>query len=117
VFLKMDIEGGEYELIPEIVRRESAQRGYFSGLCFEFHDIGSRETEFFRLMKQLSQEFSIVHIHANNSVRLTRDFPDFVEITLVPHSDVTGGNVRQFPRAGLDAPNDPHTVDFALMFD
>jgi hypothetical protein len=117
VFLKMDIEGGEYELIPEIVRRESAQRGYFSGLCFEIHDIGSRETEFFRLINQLTQEFSIVHIHANNCAPLIRDFPDVIEITLVPHSDVTGGNVWQFPRAGLDAPNNPNNADFALMFD
>lgn len=118
VFLKMDIEGGEYEIIPEIVQIEADYPGRFCGLCIEVHDINSRESEFLDKMDSLLQDFSIVHIHANNCVPVKSDFPDVIEITLVPRSNARyQSRVSSLPLDGLDFPNDPRFDEIALLFE
>jgi hypothetical protein len=113
----MDIEGSEYEIIPEIVRMESARPGLFSGLCIEFHDISARETEFLEKIQNLLQCFSIVHLHVNNCVPLTSDFPDVIEVSFVPKQKIAVlDRVKSLPVEGLDFPNDPSLADISLVF-
>lgn len=116
IFVKMDIEGGEYELIPEMIRRESRHPGFFSGLSIEFHDIRVRESEFIASVSELLKFFAIVHVHANNCVALSSDFPDVLEITFAPRVDVSNTRIRTLPNTALDAPNDPNTPDYSLYF-
>jgi hypothetical protein len=118
VFVKMDIEGGEYEIIPEIIRMEAARSGLFTGLCIEFHEINARETEFLEKIQYLLRYFSIAHIHVNNCVPVTSDFPDVLEISFIPKrgTDVQE-RVTSLPVNGLDFPNDPSLADISLRFD
>lgn len=117
VFLKMDIEGGEYEIIPEIVRSEVDHPGLFCGLCIEVHDINRREAEFLNKMDLLLQHFSIVHVHANNCVAVKSDFPDVIELTFVPRQNpnIQSRNLS-LPVYGLDFPNDPRFDEITLQF-
>lgn len=116
IFLKMDIEGGEYELISEIVDRESASPLTFAGLCIEFHDIRTRESEFLSCVSVLLEHFAIVHLHANNCVALSGDFPEVLEITFAPKADASTTRVLKLPNPALDAPNDSSAQDFSLHF-
>jgi hypothetical protein len=116
MFVKMDIEGGEYELISEIVVRESASPGTFAGLCIEFHDIRTRESEFLSLVSDLLKHFAIIHLHANNCVVLSSDFPDVLEITFAPKVDTSTSRVLKLPNTALDAPTDPSAPDYSLHF-
>ena len=62
VFLKMDIEGAEYDLVPDIVGCE----GRINCLVVEFHPLSKRVGVFNRSVAQLLEHFRIVHIHGNN---------------------------------------------------
>lgn len=116
VFLKMDIEGGEYEILADVVMRESQNSGTFSGLVVEFHDISSRESEFLSLLTKISEYFSVIHTHVNNCSPLRGDFVDVLEISFMPKKLENGS--RLFPTGPhrLDYPNDPTMEDVQLDF-
>lgn len=116
VFIKMDIEGGEYEVMPEIARIERDKPGTFVGLCIEFHDIADREKDFIRVVTEIQSAFAIVHIHVNNCVSVVTDFPSVIELTFAPKETVGTGRVLNFPRTGLDYPNDSLVPDISLEF-
>ncbi len=118
VFLKMDIEGAEYRLIPEIVSH--AKR--FGCIVAEFHGLRRKARLFNQSIAMLRGHFDIVHIHGNNYSRYdpTNDFPTAVEITFVNKALMPGETVpseREYPRADLDRPNHPGRPDHPLRFD
>lgn len=118
VFLKMDIEGSEYEVIPHIVKHHER----LNGLAIEFHDLHSAPETFSRGIDQLSEHFVIVHIHGNNWGIYSEeiDFPECVELTLVHRSLFTEEpvlSVAAYPRADLDVPNKFDTPGYVLNFD
>ena len=118
VFLKMDVEGAEYDLIADIVGCEASVHC----LVAEFHAISKRTDAFNRSVAQLLEHFRIVHIHGNNysSYDAANDFPNAVEITFVHRAIFEGPPVlsaRDYPRAGLDLPNLPRRPDYPLHFE
>jgi hypothetical protein len=117
VFLKMDIEGGEYQLLPEVVALAEQNRDYFSGLCIEFHDISRRESEFHQLVQRLQTEFSIVHVHVNNCASVDGDFPTVLEISFAKIEVTENLKVRRLPKSNVDFPNNPSRPDFTLIFE
>jgi len=116
IFLKIDIEGAEYEILPSVIKIHSEDKERFTCLCIEFHEIGSREEEFLNLIEQLLQHFDIVHMHANNCGGISQDFPNVLEITLVPTLSSSENRVGFLPRAGLHFPNCPELDDITLEF-
>ena len=116
IFLKIDIEGAEYEILQSVIKIHTENKELFSCVCIEFHDIGSREEEFLNLIEELLQHFTIVHLHANNCGGLSQDFPNVVEITLVPIVGSSKSRVGYLPREGLDFPNCPAFEDITLEF-
>ena len=118
VFLKVDIEGAEYDVIADVVSRHAA----FGCVVAEFHHIGRKTDAFNREIARLLERFRIVHLHGNNySAYDPRiDFPDAVEITLVHVSllpESAAPLARELPRADLDRPNRPGRPDYPLRFD
>ena len=116
VFLKIDIEGGEYALVPAVVA--AARR--VGVLVIEFHDIGRRAPAFNAAIASLRACFTIVHVHGNNygGVSPDAEFPEVVELTLV-NRQLAGPDrpsPHHYPRAGLDFPNQPSRPDYALRF-
>jgi len=117
VFLKMDIESSEYEIISQIVANER----WISVITAEFHDLVSDSETFNSAIEELQQRFDIVHIHANNYGGYCRDndFPDTVEITLVNKAlmgEAPQPSTHSYPRPELDVTNCQEKVDYELHF-
>ena len=80
IFLKVDIEGAEYEILDEIV----ALRERFSGVVIEFHDFWSNRDTIIAFLDALN--FTVGHWHVNTYV-----IPDratgagVIEVTLTPY--------------------------------
>jgi hypothetical protein len=118
VFLKVDIEGGEYGLIADILTHH--QR--INCVVVEFHRVGKSVERFNGAIAALQQQFQIVHVHGNNyrPYDTQHDFPDTVEVTLL-HRDFMSQPAPAaswaYPRPGLDFPNLPSQPDHRLRFD
>jgi hypothetical protein len=117
VVLKMDIEGAEYELIPDIV---SHQR-WFGCVVVEFHALNRKASMFNLSVEALLEHFRIVHIHGNNysACDPANDFPNAVEVTFVNKALLAGEpapSQHDYPRAELDYPNLPGRPDHRLRF-
>ena len=117
VFVKMDIEGSEYEIIPDIAKNHPRIRC----LVAEFHRLHKRTEEFNQAVRALARHFSIVHVHGNNigPYDETIDFPITVETTWVNKDlikDELGPSTMSYPREGLDSPNTPTKPDYKLSF-
>lgn len=116
VLLKMDIDGGEYEIIPELARIEGEHPGMFSGIVMEIHDVLAREAELTSSMKALLAHFGVVHVHVNNWIPIRGDFPDFIEVALAPKVMLRGKRSLPRPNHLLDTPNKPLLPDIDLIF-
>lgn len=119
IVLKVDIEGGEYDLLPDLLRESQD----VSLLVIEFHDCGTRWREFEFAIEQLKVLFAVVHVHGNNYIPLIpgTDVPDVLEITLLKRdlfteADVFSSHTTEYPIRGLDFPNDASKVDYPLTF-
>jgi hypothetical protein len=114
IFLKMDIEGGEYRVIPQIL--EYADR--IDLMTIEFHDTDPLRDIFVKQVKTILGSFEIVHIHANNAGGVAADgLPELLEITFLNRKFVTARQRRgRLPLAGLDFPNDPAKPELPLIF-
>lgn len=117
VFLKMDIESSEYEIVSQIVAHERS----IGAITAEFHDLVSDSETFNNAIEELQQRFDIVHIHANNHGGYCRDndFPDTVEMTFVNKAlmgEAPQRSTRSYPRPELDVTNNQEKVDYELHF-
>lgn len=118
VFLKMDIEGSEYQVIADIVRH----RDRIGCLAAEFHDLERDPSAFNDAMRALGEHFAVVHVHGNNfrPYDAANDFPTVVEITFVNRSLFDGTphpRAARYPLEGLDVPNNARKADYELNFD
>lgn len=115
LLLKMDIEGGEYELSDDLILslRENHQR--VNCIVMELHDTYEKRDEFERLVKGISEFLPIVHIHANNCAGVAPDgLPEVLEITFSRATKEQGD--LAFPLTHLDYPNDRDLPDIELSF-
>jgi hypothetical protein len=129
VFLKLDIEGHEFRVLPSILQRGDIHKvkqmvleihtpadiklapNYYQGLS----DI-TNET-MFRMMKQLNETHTIIHFHANNAPPMQRidgiDVPHVFELTLIRNDFVQQRvrNTESFPTK-LDMKNMPGKPEY-----
>lgn len=116
VFLKVDIEGAEYEIIGDIV--ENA--GQINCITAEFHGLDRNASILNDAMRRLQKDFYLVHVHGNNfeSFRF-EGYPRAIEVTLLNKGLVQGvppPSRESYPLAGLDAPNFPDRPEAPLSF-
>jgi hypothetical protein len=107
ILLKMDIEGGEYEVLDGIDRWGDG----VALLVAEFHGIDADPARFNRLLAAIGRRFVPVHLHGNNSAPCTADgFPGMVEITFVDRAlaaELLASELR-------GAPLDPRPFDYPI---
>jgi hypothetical protein len=115
IFVKIDIEGSEYEIIEDLI----ANQDLIIALVIEFHDTEARREEFLSSMRNLMKYFSVIHIHGNNFAPLSSDyFPTVLELTLVKAETVKHQlRKSRFPIFNLDHPNNPLNEDYYLVFE
>ncbi len=117
VFVKLDIEGGEYDLLPVIARHADA----INGMAIEFHDLDRMGGRMEEALEKLSERFLVAHVHGNNYTGLVPGtaLPLSLEVTLVNRSLAPGAPApgpERYPDPALDYPNDPAKEDYQLIF-
>ena len=132
IFLKMDIEGGEY---PWFKTLSIEQLQHFRQIVIEFHGCnddswGTSFQDKLNILTKLATTHYIVHSHANNfggtrnytykqdnSTEVTCCIPNVIELTYVRKSDFTTPlqlNKTPLPISGLDIANNYHINDIDL---
>ncbi len=126
VFIKMDIEGAEYDAFDDILKHVQN----ITGLVVEFHFTKTEEMpKAIQLLQNINKDFYLVHLHSNNCVHKKRQFSvqningkltKVLELTFIHKSLVTKAEPmkdQNFPKT-IDQPNCPLKPDnqFELKF-
>jgi hypothetical protein len=119
LFAKIDIEGGEYRMLPALMRDADK----VCGMVIEFHDCDICGDTLESLMRTLLNDFAVVHLHGNNCAPAIAgtDIPRALEVTLINRLLLTDAErdshtTRRYPLQGLDMPCDPSRRDPAVCF-
>jgi len=121
IFLKMDIEGGEY---PWLLSLTEDQLRSFRQIVLEFHGItndgwGTTYTEKLKCFEKLSKTHYIIHAHGNNYAPILNRIPDVIELTFVNKScfnSIPQLNTTRLPINGLDFQNTLSRNEIDLNF-
>lgn len=114
IFLKIDIEGSEYEVIEQIMNYSKQIRI----IVIEFHDIIKKAEEFEKLFSLLKLKYSLIHTHINNNGAFNENMiPEVCEFTFINSLDFHGKlRVDKIPLPELDRPNNKNLTDFQIDF-
>jgi len=124
IFLKMDIEGGEYPWLLSLTKEHLEN---LKQITVEFHGIhdnsyGSTLSVKNECLKKLSETHYLIHVHGNNwgNSKLINNnlVPDVIELTYVRKTEFTEVpllNNTKLPMH-LDKPNKVGVPDFNLSF-
>ena len=119
IFLKMDIEGGEYDWLLHIFE---SQLNKFKQIVIEFHGITNNgwncdyNTKVNCLAK-LSKTHYLVHAHGNNWAHEINNIPDVIELTYIRKNyfnSVPELNTQSLPIPNLDFPNNENRQELDL---
>jgi hypothetical protein len=121
IFLKMDIEGAEYDWLSSLDNNDLMK---FKQIAIEFHGINdnsfdclySKKVDCF---KKISETHYIIHIHGNNCGTKTGNIPNTLEITYIRKNEFIeqpNRNTYLLPTPSLDYPNNKNKKDFDLNF-
>ena len=112
--VKIDIEGGEWDLLREA--SDVAQLADAPVLIVEFHD--TRRPEFMKVLSMIKEFFWIAHLHGNTSDRATEaGMPLYLEMTFVNKRYSPGEGIRKkLPIDGLDFPVRPGEAPYEFEF-
>jgi hypothetical protein len=114
IFLKCDIEGGEYEILNDLL----AMGDIWTGMVIEIHDIDDWNK--YNLITGFLSKISLklLHIHANNWSYWKTDpvyTPTVFELTLGRGKDCVYDPNLSLPQL-LDQPNNVGDSDFSIRF-
>jgi len=117
LFVKIDVEGAEYQVLDDIL----ADARNIAGIALEVHDLESRGGECEELLRRVSDSFVITHLHGNNCAPLigSSGLPSVLELTFVNKALLTADEAQSryrgtLPRDGIDFPNHVAFPDYPL---
>lgn len=121
IFLKMDIEGGEY---PWLLGIDESQLKKFTQMVIEIHGItddnwGCSYANKIQCLEKLARTHYIVHAHGNAYSHAVNGIPDVIELTFVSKSYFESEpklNAVSLPIPGLDYSNCENRPDYNLNF-
>lgn len=115
IFLKMDIEGGEFQILDDIL----AHRDIIPAMAVEIHFANYHRENFKQTMARFKEYYELVHTHGNNHTLLGADGAcDCFEFTFVRKDLVNATDTRyKFYLDGLDVSNVPGLDDYEFYFD
>ena len=108
LFLKVDIEGSEYEILEDIISFSS----YINGLVIEFHDVDLNLNKIINFINSIDLE--LIHIHPNNAINYRNNIPPCLEFSFERNPIIVSNDVH-FPH-NLDQKNDKRNDDLKLNF-
>ena len=116
VFVKMDIEGSEYDVLDDLLRHSTN----IVAIAAEFHDVGTLPERFNSFVEKIKRDFYIVHIHGNNMGGTAPfNFPIAPEITFLNKrffKSAPPPSRSKYPIPELDRPNNPRLPEFTFEF-
>ena len=122
VFLKCDIEGGEYPIADDLV----AVAPRCLGIGLEFHDSGKKLDVILDMVRRLRHTHYLDHLHINNnSVPDDHGIPTVIELTfsrkdVAPDGASLPASAADFARAhdgvALDVPNNPNIPEMTALY-
>jgi hypothetical protein len=113
--IKIDIEGSEWEILEQV----STISNIFEFIVIEVHDFDSHEEELKKFLADISNDFVVVHLHANNFDGIGKNnFPKVFELTIVKRDAETKSptKIMRLPVNGMDSPNAKNRPDFEIFF-
>jgi hypothetical protein len=120
IFLKMDIEGSEYNWLDSL---SIAELNKFKQIVIEFHKINNDDWNIqyatkMRVLEKLNETHYIVHAHGNNFDNCTHRIPNTIEFTYIRKDmlELPVLNKTPLPIHGLDFPNNTSIPDINLSF-
>jgi hypothetical protein len=122
MWLKLDVEGSEYETILSADNETLCQ---FNQIAIELHWLHRLVdpdfcVQFSRALSKLNQNFTLFHVHANNcapcGVVEGIEIADVLELSYVRTSLVERKDSKTAYPTELDFPNDPTRPDIPLPF-
>jgi len=117
IFVKMDIEGCEYGVLPDF----EPYFEFINGFVIEFHDLDCKGQQFEIAIENLKKTFYISHIHANNCVSIIRGtaLPSVLEITFINKKMLNVTPIlstKEYPIENLDTPCYLSAPDLPICF-
>lgn len=121
IFLKMDIEGCEYDWLLSLSEENLSK---FKQIVIEFHGInddswGKNYDKKLECFKLLSNTHYIIHAHGNNYSGTQNKIPDVIELTYlrkVYFNEEPKINTTKLPISNLDFPCNKNANDYELNF-
>jgi FkbM family methyltransferase len=121
IFLKMDIEGSEYEWLLSL-NKDTINK--FAQIVIEFHGINDDSFGYYyddklNCLKKLSDSHYLIHIHGNNYGGITNGIPNVVELTYIRKNyfiEEPKFNTEKLPIKYLDFPNNLNLPEINLSF-
>ena len=121
IFLKMDIEGGEY---PWLLSINEEQLNKLTQIVIEFHGINNDNfncnyNNKMKCLEKLANTHYLIHAHGNNNANVVNNIPDVIELTYIIKKyfrEEPKLNTQVLPIINLDFPNKPYTNDINLNF-
>ena len=113
VFLTIDIEGGEYELLEDICRFSKN----LVGLNIEFHNVQDNLVKIKSFINKF--DLCLVHTHINNFGPIVNGIPSVIELSFTRNSGLdrfSNNNLINKLPISLDQPNNPDDVDYLVSF-
>lgn len=109
IFLKIDIEGSEYELLNELIENQNL----IAGLAIEFHSFHINE----QIIIDFINEFSlkIVHVHINNYDFDPKGLLKTIEVSF-SKDPIIKGEFNQLPHP-FDRPNNKKREEIKINFE
>jgi hypothetical protein len=113
IFLKVDIEGSEYQILDQIIKYQSL----IVGMVIEFHNCDLQKDTIKSFMENF--KLKLVHLHVNNwGIINSKRFPSSIELTFSPEE--YNQNIKDekysFPTV-LDQPCNPLFQDLPIEFE
>jgi len=116
IFLKIDIEGSEYEILNDII----SFKDLLQGIVIEFHQVGKNIDKIIKFINNIKSNLHLVHIHGNNySVKVINKDPEAIELTFSKRSlhSINKENNKIYPIKNLDFSNSKRSPDVDLFFE
>ena len=113
LLVKMDIEGAEYRVLPELIGLASR----VAYLTVEFHETGVFRKSFEDIVRKIQKTHFIAHLHGNNGGEVAKDgLPELLEISFVRGRPRAKAKIAALPNDLVDSCNVPGRNDYKISW-
>lgn len=107
IFFQIDIEGGEYDILIELIKYQNR----ISGLVIEFHNIDHHIEEISEFIKKF--KLNLIHNHINNIGGFNEEnIPKVIELTF--SNSLVYDKIKKLPHP-LDKPNSDDFFNYEII--